>query len=279
LRGELPSTRPRGRVGAARVAIVTITEGEFLAAQTVLGLQANVAGSAYFCGRVTANNNYQVVLRRAAAQGNIEAAQAVGSAVEDFRPDYIFLVGTAGGSGKDDGHVGDVVVADVVAYYEHRKYVGGRDLARRTPCDQPSLFLRERFVEPLRVDGSWVAHIPGAYPRPEPGVPKVLIGEIVAGEKLLGDADNAYQAAVMTEYDKALAFDMESWGIAKEIYLHRGTPGYNPQYLVIRGISDIVSDPVNNDQRVRWRDYASAAAAAVAHRVIKLLVETSEPER
>ena len=126
LRGELPPTRPRGRVGAARVAIVTITEGEFLAAQTVLGLRANVAGSAYFVGQVTSSNNYQVVLRRAAAQGNIEAAQAVGSAVEDFRPDYIFLVGTAGGSGKDDGQVGDVVVADVVAYYEHRKYVGGR---------------------------------------------------------------------------------------------------------------------------------------------------------
>jgi len=260
------------------VAVVTITEGEFRAAQTVFGLQENAPGTAYFVEAVSSDNNYEVVLRRAAAQGNIEAGQAVGASVEDFRPEYVLLVGTAGGSGKDHGQVGDVVVADVVEYYEHRKYVGGRDLARRTPCDQPSLFLRERFVEPLRVDGSWLAHIPAAYARPDPGVPKLLIGEIVAGEKLLGDADNAYQAAVMTVYDKALAFDMESWGIAKEIYQHRGTPGYNPQYLVIRGLSDIVSDPVNEDQRVRWRDYASAAAAAVAYKVVGVLVETTEPE-
>lgn len=245
LKGE-SLTRLRGRSGSVRVAILTITEGEFDAARKVFDLQQNVPGTPYFVRKVVTNNSYNIVLRRAESQGNFAAGAAVGAFVEDLRPEYVFLVGTAGGSGKDNGAVGDVVVADVVEYYEHRKYVDGKDLPRRTPSDPPSLFVRERFVEPLRVDARWTENIPADYTRPVAGDPKLLVGEIVAGEKLLGDADNDFQAKVMKAHDKALAFDMESWGVAKEIYQQRGTPRYNPQYVVVRGLSDIVTHESND---------------------------------
>lgn len=277
LKGE-SRTRLRGRRGSARVAILTITEGEFDAARKVFGLQHNVPRTPYFVRELLEDDTYDVVLRRAAAQGNIEAGRAVGDFVEDLRPEYVFLVGTAGGSGKDGGAVGDVVVSDVVEYYEHRKYVEGQDLPRRTPCDPPSLYARERFVEPLRVSAGWIERIPAEFVRPVAGLPKLLIGEIVAGEKLLGDADNAFQKNVMKVFDKALAFDMESWGVAKEIYRQRGTPRYNPQYLVIRGLSDIVTDDLNDAIRKQWRDYAAAAAAAAALSVVQSLLEDTGPD-
>lgn len=268
------SPRIQGRLGSARVAILTITEGEFEAARSVFGPLQNVPKTPYFVRTTSlSSNQYDIVLRRAAGQGNLEASMAVGSFVEDLRPEYVFLVGTAGGSGKDHGTSGDVAVADIVEYYEHRKYVAGLDLARRTPGDQPSLFLRERFVEPLRVSASWPASVESHCPRPEAGVPKLLIGEIVAGEKLLGDGENDFQARVVAQYDKAIAFDMESWGVAKEVYRHRSTPNYNLQYLIVRGLSDVVTSPMNDAMRVEWRDYAATAAAVVALHIINGLLE------
>src|SRR4029453_278075 len=84
LKGERP-TNLRGRHGFTRVGILTITEGEFEAAKSVLDLQENVPGTPYFVEELRSANDYPVVLRRAAAQGNIEAGQAVGGLVEDFR--------------------------------------------------------------------------------------------------------------------------------------------------------------------------------------------------
>ena len=122
-----------------------------------------------------------------------------------------------------------------------------------------SLHLLENFVEGLRRNpGDWVNAL--RKPRPDKNVPKALIGGIVAGELLLGDADNAFQQKILTTYQKALAFEMESFGVARTMYSSRWSVHYNPQFLIVRGISDLVDrDPVartiraNEKPGLHWR--------------------------
>ena len=45
--------------------------------------------------------------------------------------------------------------------------------------------------------------------RPGLGDPKIVVGNLIAGEKILGDKENEYQRAILEEFDKAIVVDME----------------------------------------------------------------------
>jgi len=98
-----------------------------------------------------------------------------------------------------------------------------------------------------------------------------LSGAVVAGELLLGDAENTEQQRILNMYEKALAFEMESFGVARTVYEFRSSVHYNPQFLIIRGISDLVNEGAgeNNATRKAWTPFAIAAASTFA----KVLVE------
>jgi nucleoside phosphorylase len=193
--------------------------------------------------------------------------------MEDFRPPHILLVGIAGGvSGRDNTQLGDVVLPDFIEYYEMRKISDGRSKRRMEPYDHPSHRLRYQMAEPM-LHGDWLARIsPERRPVQDGNSPKVIVGNLIAGEKILGDNDDVYQRSILNEYDKAIAVDMESWGVAKAVYQMRATRHYDPQCLVIRGISDLVNEQGNNATRQQWRMYAAHVgagfAAALTERVL-----------
>ena len=86
--------------------------------------------------------------------------------------------------------------------------------------------------------------------------------------------------SVLDAYEKALAFEMESFGVARTVYSSRSSVHYNPQFLIIRGISDLVDKDPTENQKTRkvWTPLAIDAAATFA----KALTETlfaSEAER
>jgi hypothetical protein len=146
--------------------------------------------------------------------------------------------------------------------YEMRKMSGGKDRIRKQAFDHPSMYLRETITQRVKINGSWLALI--KKERPVEGQPKILEGNLIAGDKILGDGENEYQRRILDEFDKALAVDMESYGLARGVYNARSTRHYNLNYLVVRGISDLVNAEGNDDQRKKWRDYAAATAAAFA---------------
>ena len=101
----------------------------------------------------------------------------------------------------------------------------------------------------------------------------MIVGNLIAGDKILGDGENEYQRQILTEYDKAIAVDMESHGLARGAYSARSTRHYNLHYLVVRGISDLVETDQNNDVRKKWTAYAAATAAAFSMTAVDELVE------
>jgi nucleoside phosphorylase len=179
------------------------------------------------------------------------------------------------GECRDKVGLGDVVIADYVDYSEFRKLSGGRSALRRIPYDHPSHALRTKFTHPLSVASAWAARITTARPDGEARLPRAHIGNVLACEKLLGDPENAYQKSILDEFDKAVAIDMESYGFARAVFEARWSVHYNPQYAVIRGISDIANETGNNAVRELWRDYAAEAAAAFVAATIHEIMEVA----
>lgn len=155
-----------------------------------------------------------------------------------------------------------------------RKLVDGSDSARWVPFDHPSVYLGDTIAARVVNKEKWIERIQAK--RPAPGRPKIIIGNLIAGEKILGDKQNAYQTAILNEFDKAIVVDMESYGVARGVYSARGTRYYNLNYLVVRGISDLTNQEQNNATRSEWRNYAASAAAAFTMETVDQVTELCE---
>ena len=274
-----------GKLGFTKVGILTITDEEFHAAQRIFNAQHNIPGSPYFVSAAVSSRLYDVVIRQASDRTNIPASRATAALIEDLRPVYLFLVGTAGGvlkdetagTGRDGTGLGDVITADFIDYTEFVKLRGRRSLERKVPHDHPSLYLRENFAQPLRATTDWHAWI--GEPRPNgPAPPRVMVGNIAAGEKILSSPTSTYQKHVVARFDKALAFDTESFGVAHQVFCARCSVHYNPQFLVVRGISDFVNALDSDAARQNWTPYAASAAVAFTRCVVEKLLRTSPAE-
>jgi nucleoside phosphorylase len=263
-----------GRLGRARVGILTIIDEEFDAMRAVLQADQNVLHSPYYTSDAA---RPEVVLRQAPDRANVPATSAAGRLIEDFRPEVVAVVGIAGGiQGRDGVVLGDVVVASYLHYGEFRKLVEAGDLRRYYAYDQPSVSLRDAYVDPERRDGSWIGRIAGI--RPTEGQPKVIIGSIVAGEKILGNPTHEEQQRVVRGVTDAVAVDMESVGVARAVHEARTSVDYNPRLLVVRGVSDLVRAPEpanpaaaeqNAEERATWKAYAACVAATFAYAVTR----------
>ena len=256
-----PVARLRGREGSALVALITIVDEELAAMRAVENFEKFAGQSPYFYRNQISEAEYDVILAQSADRSNTPCTELVTDLAERFRPEFIILSGIAGGvGGRDRVSLGDVIVADHVDGYEMQKLSQGRGRQRRVALDHPSKYLRETVAHRVRHSGHWKTRI--VANRPEPGDPALIVGNLIAGDKILGDGESAYQKQILEEFDKAVAVDMESYGLARGVYSARSTRYYNLNYLVVRGISDLVNDTANNEIRRQWRDYAASAAAA-----------------
>lgn len=265
---DTPIPRPAwatlpGRNGNAQIAILTILREEQNAVIAAGNINNPLPSTSYTYRNLLGPDLYDVIAARSTDRGNVPMSTLVSNVVERFRPEFIILSGIAGGvRGRDDVELGDVVVADHVDWYEMRKLAGGESKVRKQALDHPSSYLRDAIVSTVERNRTWAGKV--STDRPKPGTVKMIEGNIIAGDKVLGDAENAYQREIMTEFDKALAVDMESYGLGRAVYDCRGTRRYNLGYMVVRGISDLVADKHNNATRAKWREYAAATAAAFA---------------
>lgn len=276
-----------GRIGTARVAVLTIIDEEFGAARGALGTTSHVEGTPYY-RRAPLDNG--VVLSQAIDRGNVPATNAARDILENWRPEVLMLMGIAGGIfGRDSVALGDVVVPRYLHYGEMRKLTPQGDLRRYVAFDQPAKNLQESFVDPTRREQHWYAGISQAPPDGEQASPGVLTGSLVAGEKIMGNPSHHEQRLLVSDFNDAVAVDMESFGVARAVFEQRGDVNYNPRFLVVRGISDLVratksrtrvstrQEQDNNEQRQLWKLYASATAAAFVAELSSRILRVLDP--
>lgn len=275
---DLSDFTPRGKLGRARVAVLTVIDEEFRAARDILGLSKELEGTPYFLSPNSKDDMPDVVLCQSLDRSNVPFNTAVDDAIDDFRPHFLLLVGIAGGLsdagsklGRDGIALGDVLIADSVAYVEFLKVTDQGTYLRYSPIDHPSLHLRKTITHGIR--NSFKLESAITLKRPDEGsTPKILEGQIACGEKVLGSIEDHMQKQLLKPFDKALAIDMESYGMARSVCERRTSVWYNPRYAIIRGISDMASaDEGNSETRDKWKEYACTAAAVVAKEFIRRL--------
>ena len=253
--------------------VLTVIKEEFEEISEILGVKQNLSNTSYYVREFNTHKCYDIVLKKLSGRGNIVSATGTREFLEDFRPDYILLVGIAGGiKGADLPQLADVVVADFVDGYEMRKLSNGQSRKRMEAYDHPGYRLKNFIAEPAANSSTWQRRIKKRRPSGSKYKEGVTFGNLIYGEKILGDDEDAYQKKVFSEFDNVAAVDMESGGVARAVYEARSTKHYNPQYLIIRGISDFVNGSSNAATRQKWKRYAAHVAGAFAAEVADDLI-------
>jgi nucleoside phosphorylase len=260
---------PRGRKGHAMAAVVTILDEEFEAVRDAVGIVTELAGTPYFMREEVTPGSWDVILGQPTDRSNLPCGGFVSEIIEDFRPQVLLLVGIAGGltsdgrRGREGLNLGDVVIADAISYLEFLKITPEGTYLRHYPIDHPSIHLRGAISQQIVRSFSLSSALQMAQVDADI-VPKIRIGQIVSAEKVMSGVDHPVQVELLRPFDKALALDMESIGMARMVCERRTSFWYNPLYVVIRGISDLVGVEGNNATREQWKKYAAHTAALVA---------------
>lgn len=189
-----------------------------------------------------------------------------------WRPQCLVVADCGGGirgratlKGMD---LGDVVVGDQLDYPELNKLKPGSDGAAGTssPLYTPSLpfsyHLGSTARDLDRVSPDWRAHLRSSRPG-RTGGPKLKQGGLVCVDDLLGDPDASKVREIVTRFERALAVDMETFGIACAAF-EAVDDGLALSFLALRGISDWIDGQSNQDTRDQWKDPACEAAVAAA---------------
>jgi nucleoside phosphorylase len=260
-----PPASPTGRLGKADICVFSVIEEEFEAITEVFGLNFFKQGYGYILDPAT--NTNRVVFRQSSGRFSLPAAGSISAVVRDYFPDVFIIVGIAGGVSRHGVKLGDVIVPNYIHYSEPLKIVDGVVNWRHVPYDHPSTYILGEAVQDAARKKQWQGNI--SYKRPARGNPQLHLGSsLIAGDKIWGSVANEEQIALLARFDDAIGVETESAGIARAVFEARGETNHNVQYVVTRGISDLIDKAANQSSRDAWRRYAAHAAATFARSVV-----------
>jgi len=224
------------------------------------------------------------------------------TAIELLHPSYFFILGTAAGASTPEERVleGDVACATFIRHGPEGKRNSLREAAIQHPSPRLLQLARKTYDKK-----EWLTKInPSKYPEGEVGrLPSCLFGEVASTNKMC-DPMSDYVVKTISSYRKVIAFEMEAGGIATFLR-ELADVEFIPGLLFIKSISDIVySDGMkqrvdnlngankdellenlqkeNNDQRNKWKHYASHVSTAFVYQIIndfpKELLRPANPD-
>lgn len=188
--------------------------------------------------------------------GNAGAAVEAQRAIDFFNPKTIFFVGIAGGI--KDVKLGDVVVATRVYGYEAGRQ-DAKQFYARPDVGQADYNLVQRARADANSD-NWLKRLTDPTNPP----PQVLVKPIAAGERVVADIRAETVRFLHQHYNDAIAVEMEGRG-----FLVATQQNPKVSAIVIRGISDLLSDRSQTDQIIASRNAAAFAFEVLANLVIQ----------
>ena len=247
--------RTRAQRPERAAVIITALDLELQAVHEHLcGIERDVhgAGTVYFVGRFETDRAVWRVATAVVRAGNPGAAAEAERAINYFQPEVALMVGIAGG-------LKDVSLGDVVAANEVYLYQSGKALEEVKPRTEEfrSAYALVQQASAAALEGRWVARIHNGR-----HVPKAIVDPIAAGEQVVASELSETYRLIRGAYDRAVAVEMEGAGFLRAAYGNQQVMA-----LVVRGISDLVSDKVITDS-AGWQQTAAAHAAAFAFEVL-----------
>jgi nucleoside phosphorylase len=170
-----------------------------------------------------------------AGAGNLSAAVLADRLIGHYQPEIALFVGVGGG--LKDVKLGDVLAATKVYGYE-----SGKDTASgfspRADLHHSAHTL-ESHCRAMRQRKGWAKRL---NPKIKHKAPKLEVGPIAAGEKVVSSKRAATAKFLKKQYGDALAVEMEGRGFLEAAHINSTTA------TVIRGISDLLSKKATFDK-------------------------------
>jgi nucleoside phosphorylase len=198
--------------------------------------------------------------------GNAGAGTIAVRALTHFKPEIAAFVGVAGG--LKDVTLGDVVGATKVYGYESGKETP--DGFRPRPDVQRSDHELEQRARVLRTDTSWLKRLNATLWSDRQ--PAVYVDPIAAGEVVVAATAGRIAIQLKQHYGDALAVEMEGRGFLEAAHIHSQC-----RAVVVRGISDLLSDKAATD-KLGWQRRAADAAAAFFFEMLALNAGPAQPD-
>lgn len=160
--------------------------------------ERTINGTVFYLGRF---EEWDIAIVEAGA-GNNSAAAIAERAISNFRPSVALFVGVAGG--VKDVAIGDVVIADRIHGYESGK--DEKEGFRPRPSGKDVSHDIEQRGRALPKSNSWLKRLNGELGHKSP---KVVVGPIAAGEKVVASTESATAEFLGIAYGDTLAIEME----------------------------------------------------------------------
>jgi len=191
-----------------------------------------IDGTVFYQGRF---EDWDIAVAECGA-GNTSAAAIAERAIANFRPSVALFVGIAGGI--KDVSIGDVVVADKMYGYES----GKDDEAGFRPRAEVknSAHEIEQRGRALPKSDAWCRRLNVDLKH---GSPKVFVGPIAGGERVVASTRSATAEFLRKYYSDAIAVEMEGKGFLEAVNINTLVHGG-----VVRGISDLLSGKSEADE-------------------------------
>jgi nucleoside phosphorylase len=277
------------RMDHVHVGIITVIEEEYRAVLDSFA-PASIrrgANADYEIAVVdTPNGACSVAIRRCLLQGNLHAQTVAMEMLDDLSPDFVLVVGIAGGIPTTDFCLGDVIVASRIVDTTLEDTGTSPSSVRYDAFGHPLHTAAERIVTRLqsleqRAAEAWENAIEGERPTPPGGsystkhtewnrdiqaalenfatrtAPRATVKAIASSDRLVKDPEIIARWRLTMK--SVSIVEMESAGIYG-CCSRRGVPA-----ITIRAISDIVG--LKRDDA--WKVYACRAAAAYAHMLVR----------
>jgi nucleoside phosphorylase len=197
---------------------------------------------------------YSLILMCLHSMGRVEAANATNDVIRRFSPQYVLLVGIAGGIEENEVSLGDILIANQVVDFENQKVLP----------DSTKFRFTSHNVDPrlLNSAGHYKVHECLALMKLERPAghanPKRHLGPIATGDKVVAQQD--FLRDFLECYPKAIAVEMESGGVASAAFKSSSKPGF----FMIRATSDLADHNKDKEETKLWRSYACELAACYA---------------
>ncbi len=187
--------------------------------------------------------------------GNFTCGMEVERAIQFFEPQIIIFVGIAGGI--KDLELGDVVAVEKAYGYEFGK-IAKNGFITRPEIGKSSYSILNRAKAEARKD-DWKKRI---IDNKVGNNPKVIVKPIASGEKLITSRRNKLYQLILSHYNDSVAVEMEGSGFYAACQANEGL-----QFLIVRGISDLLSNKSQSDKK-GYQIIAAKNASAFAFEVL-----------
>ena len=218
-------------------------------------------GRTFHVGQI---GDYSVAVLCIHGMGNVKSAAAATTAIHEFEPTAILVVGIAGGTKKPTSEqfekgshlLGDVLVAEQVLDYESGKQ-SPEELERRYEVYRSSKTLLDSAKD---IKSDWALNVKSLRPDHTTGrvVPTVHFGVFASGQKVVKDPQLVDE--LTDDWAKLIGIEMEGLGVSLAAFESES----RPHFLMAKAICDW-ADPDKDDN---WQPYAAEASATFVARLL-----------